>query len=259
MRHLRLATIGIASALVLGGCSQSEPEATATPEAEAAPTAAAPEAAARSEADTARDASRKPAEVLGFLGIETGMHVIDLMAAGGWYSEVLSIAVGDDGSVDAQNSPLILSFRDGAYGVDLSERIGDRLTNVTRVDSSWAELGASGAQYDLALSALNFHDAYYLESPEAAAELMASVFTVLKPGGVFGIIDHEGAAGNDNKELHRIQLADAIRLAEASGFVLEAEAEILHNPDDDMSQHMRSEGLRGYTQRFVLKLRKPAE
>jgi len=274
MRHLRLTTIGIVSAFILGGCGQSEPEATAAPEAEATPAAAAPEvaapmmdmdlgatlaAAARSEADTTRDASRKPAEVLGFLGIETGMHVIDLMAAGGWYSEVLSIAVGDDGSVDAQNSPLILSFRDGAYGVDLSERIVDRLTNVTRVDSSWAELGASGAQYDLALSALNFHDAYYLESPEAAAELMASVFTVLKPGGVFGVIDHTGNPDGDNNSLHRIDKAIAIEVATAAGFTVEAESDLLANGEDDHTQGVFSEGIRGSTDRFLLKLRKPTE
>ena len=213
MRHLKLTIICVASAFIIAACGQSEPEATAESEAEAMPADAAPEAAAemmdmdlgsalaaaaRSEADVARDTSRKPAEVLGLLGIESGMDVVDLMAAGGWYSEVLSIAVGDDGSVTAQNPPFILGFRDGAYGVELSERIGDRLTNVTRVDSSWAELGVSGAQYDAALSALNFHDAYYLQSPEAAAELMASVYTVLKPGGVFGVIDHVGNPDGEN-------------------------------------------------------------
>ena len=129
----------------------------------------------RSDEDRARDAGRKPAEVLALLGVEPGMAVIDLMAAGGWYSEVLSHAVGADGSVTAQNPPFILGFRDGAYGVALDERIGDRLTNVTRLDSTWAELGASGAQYDAAMSALNLHDAYYLQSPEAAAELAAAV------------------------------------------------------------------------------------
>jgi predicted methyltransferase len=153
-----------------------------------------------------------------------------------------------------------MQMRDGANDKALSARLADdRLPNVTRLDKDFAELSADDGQFDAALTALNLHDQYNNGGDEAAIAFMTAVYRTLKPGGVFGVIDHEGAAGNDNKALHRVQVADAIRLAEASGFVLEAEAEFLHNPDDDMSQHMRSEGLRGYTQRFVLKLRKPAE
>jgi predicted methyltransferase len=220
--------------------------------------AAALAAAMRSEEDVARDAGRKPAEVLEFLEVRPGMDVIDLMAAGGWYSEVLSIVVGDGGSVTAQNPPLILSFRDGAYGVALSERIGDRLGNVTRLDSGWAELGASGAQYDFALSALNLHDAYYLESPEVAAQMMAAVYAVLKPGAVFGVIDHVGKPDRPNSELHRIDKAIATDLATAAGFTVEAESDILANTEDDHAQNVFSDGIRGSTDRFLLKLRKPA-
>jgi predicted methyltransferase len=270
MSYNKLTIFCVASAFILGACGQSESEATATAAEEtAAPEAAAATtdmdlgaelaAAARSEEDRARDAGRKPAEVLAFLGVESGMEVIDLMAAGGWYSEVLSIAVGEEGSVVAQNPPFLLGFRDGAYGVALSERIGDRLTNVTRVDLSWAELGASGAQYDAAMSALNLHDAYYLQSPETAAEMIASVYTVLKPGGVFGVIDHAGNADGDNGSLHRIDKALAIELATAAGFTVEDESDLLGNGADDHTQGVFSEGIRGKTDRFLLKLRKPAE
>jgi predicted methyltransferase len=214
----------------------------------------------RPEADRARDEGRKPAEVIEFLGIEPGMSAIDAIAAGGYYTEVLSIAVGAEGHVTSQNPPRVMQFRDGANDKALSARLADdRLPNVTRLDKDFADLNADDGQFDAALTALNLHDQYNNGGDEVAIAFLTAIYSTLKPGGVFGIIDHEGAAGNDNKELHRIQLADAIRLAEASGFVLEAEAEILHNPNDDMSQHMRSEGLRGYTQRFVLKLRKPAE
>ena len=273
MRHNKLTLLCIASAFVLTACGGSEPDAMAPAEAEDAPAAQAPEAApamtamelgarlaaaARSEEDTVRDAGRKPAEVLGFFGVESGMAVIDLMAAGGWYSEVLSIAVGDSGSVAAQNPPFLLAFNDGAMGTALSERIGDRLSNVTRVDSSWAELSASGAQYDFALSALNTHDTYYMLSPEISAEFMAAVFTVLKPGGVFGVIDHAGNADGENGELHRINKGLAIELATAAGFVVEAESDLLGNAEDDHTQGVFSPGIRGNTDRFTLKLRKPA-
>lgn len=270
MRHLKLTIFCVVATFLLAACGKSEMDAPATgePEAAAAIEAAAETmmvdigavlaAASRAEEDVARDAGRKPAEVLEFLGVEPGMDVIDLMAAGGWYSEVLSIAVGDDGSVVAQNPPFILGFRDGAYGVALSERIGDRLTNVTRVDSSWTELGASGAHYDVALSALNAHDAYYLESPEAAAEMLASVYTVLKPGGVFGVIDHVGNPDGDNGSLHRIDKGLVVEMATAAGFTVEGDSDLLANSDDDHTQGVFSEGIRGQTDRFLLKLRKPA-
>ena len=77
---------------------------------------------ARSAEDRARDAGRKPAQVLEFLGVEAGMDVIDIMAAGGWYTEVLSHAVGEDGSVAAHNTPAMLQFRDGANDQAMAER-----------------------------------------------------------------------------------------------------------------------------------------
>ncbi len=86
---------------------------------------------------------------------------------------------------------------------------------------------------------------------------MTAIYDTLKPGGVFGVIDHQGLEGQDNIELHRMLKADAIRVAEAAGFTLEADSDILHSDIDDMTQHMRSEGIRGYTNRFLLRLRKP--
>ena len=92
---------------------------------------------------------------------------------------------------------------------------------------------------------------------EGAVASLAAVYTVLKPGGYFVIIDHEGLAENDNAELHRMQKADAIRVAEAAGFVLDTDSGVLHHHSDDMSKHMRDESVQGKTNRFLLKLRKP--
>ena len=251
----------VACALLLAACGPSEPEAPAAP-AEPAPPAAADLATmlasdARSEEDRARDAGRKPAQVLAFLGVEPGMNVLDLMAASGWYSEVLSIAVGPEGHVTAQNPPFMLAFRDGYYDTALKERIGDRLKNVTKLDASWADLAAMDAQFDVVMSALNFHDAY-LQSPEDAAAMAAAVYKVLKPGGVFGVIDHVGSPDGDMQSLHRIDKALVIGIVTAAGFVVEGDSDLLSNPDDDHSQGVFSEGIRGKTDRFLLKLRKPA-
>ena len=97
--------------------------------AEPAPDLAAQLAAApgRSDEDKARDAQRKPAQVLAFLGLKPGDTALDVWAAGGWYTEVLSIAVGPTGHVYSQNPPMVLQFRDGAYDKALAERLaGER-------------------------------------------------------------------------------------------------------------------------------------
>jgi len=125
----------IATALALGACgdrgdsgdgADGGPD-TAAPEPAAESRTTTPEAApaaddlesrladaSRAEADRARDAGRKPAEVLAFLGIEPGMSVLDLMAGGGYYTEVLSLAVGPEGQVVAHNTDAALQVRDGA-------------------------------------------------------------------------------------------------------------------------------------------------
>lgn len=255
----------IAAACLICACGRSGTEAPAEPaaspaepEAAGIDLAAVLDAGSRSAEDRARDAGRKPAEVLEFLGIEPGIDVIDLMAAGGWYSEVLSLAVGPDGSVTAQNPPFMLAFRDGAYGTALDERIGDRLSNVTRLNSTWEELAAGGEQYDFALSALNMHDTYYMQSPAQSAAFATAVFAALRPGGIFGVIDHVGNPDGDNKTLHRIDKDLAISILTSAGFVLEDESDMLANPDDDHMTGVFSEGIRGKTDRFLLRLRKPS-
>jgi predicted methyltransferase len=263
--------IALFSALVvLVACGGSEPEAPAAAEPVTEP-AAEPMAEApadlrsllasdsRSEEDRARDAGRKPADVVEFLGIESGMRVIDVIAAGGYYTEVLSLAVGADGKVIAQNPQAILEFREGANEKAISARLADnRLPNVSRVNGGFDSVSTDDGQYDAAITALNFHDIYNGRSPEEALAALQAIYGLLKPGGVFGIIDHAGVAGADNAELHRIEKSKAIETAEAAGFIVEAESDILSNAADDHTQGVFAEGLRGHTDRFVLKLRKPA-
>lgn len=270
-RKFQICTLLLAAA-ALSACGESEPESEPEPQADAASdaaTAAAPAApptleeklasAARPAADRARDGGRKPAAVVEFLGIGAGDRVIDVIAAGGYYTEVLSRAVGPEGSVTAQNPPAVLEFRDGANEKALSERLADgRLPNVTRLDKDFQEIVPSDGPFDAALTALNFHDIYNGSGPEAAVAVLESVHSVLKPGGVLGIIDHVGVAGNDNRSLHRVRKSHAVESAEAAGFVLEDQSDLLANPEDDHTEGVFTEGLRGHTDRFLLKFTKPA-
>ena len=273
MANKNLAILTVVAAFLLVACGQSAPDAPAEPEAAAEPEAPAsmPEPAAapempnlaarlenRPEADRERDTGRKPAEVLGLLGVEAGMDTLDLIAAGGWYSEVLSAAVGPEGSVTGQNPGWMHGFRDGAITAGLGERIEARLSNVSTLDNEWSELATMDPQFDVALSALNFHDVYYFEGREGADQFATAVFNVLRPGGVLGVIDHVGNPDGDNANLHRIDRALAIEILTGAGFVLEEDSDLLANPEDDHTQNVFSEGIQGNTDRFLLKLRKPA-
>jgi predicted methyltransferase len=272
MTELRLAMLGIASAFLVVACGPSAPEAPAETEAQAATESevpAQPDAAVetqdlattladRPEGDRVRDSGRKPAEVLGIVGVEAGMDVLDLIAAGGWYTEVLSVAVGTDGNVTAQNPGWMHGFRDGALTAPLAVRVSERLSNVSLLDNEWTDLAEMEPQFDVALSALNIHDVYYIEGREGADQFAAAVYNVLKPGGVFGVIEHVGNPDGDNEALHRLDRALAIEILTAAGFALEDDSGLLANPEDDHTKSVFAEGLRGNTDRFVLKFRKPA-
>jgi len=212
----------------------------------------------RPEADEARDAGRKPAAVLTFLGFEEGMRVMDIIAAGGYYTDVLSVAVGENGTVYAQNPPAVLKFRDGANDKALTERLAnDRLANVIRLDADFAELDLEPGSLDGAITALNFHDVYH-RSPEAAVAMLEKVHSLLEPGGTLGIIDHTGIAGQDNAALHRIERDTVIAAARKAGFELEATSELLVNPEDTHTKMVFDPEIRGNTDRFLLKFTKPA-
>jgi predicted methyltransferase len=211
----------------------------------------------RPAGDAERDGGRKPGEVLVFLGVRKGMTVLDLIAAGGWYTEALSVAVGEHGKVYAQNPPSVLQMREGANEKAISARLSDgRLVNVERLDVNLAALELPAGSIDLAITALNFHDVYHRYGEEAAVGMMKRVYQALKPGGVFGVIDHDGVEGNDNAQLHRIPVSIAEATAVKAGFVVEASSEVLRNANDPQNVLVFDQTVRGHTDRFVLRLRK---
>ena len=215
---------------------------------------------ARSEADRARDEARRPAEVIALLGISPGTTVVDAWAGGGWYTEVLSIAVGEDGTVYAQNPPLMLQFFGGVNEKALTERLdGDRLANVVRVDNPLAWSGIEEGSVDVIFTALNVHDVYYLVGPGAAAAMMEEISGLLKPGGFLAVIDHYGDPDGNNLQLHRIDKQIVINLAESAGLTLVADDELLANPDDARTVPVFAPNIRGKTDRFVLKFVKPTD
>lgn len=220
--------------------------------------AAALASADRPAADKARDADRKPAELMEFFGVKPGMTTVDIIALGGYVTEVLSVAVGPNGKVYAQNPPVALQLREGLYAKEITERLAsNRLPNVVRVDGDLpATSQIAPGSVDVAITMMNYHDVRN-RSPEVAVGFLKAVHTMLKPGGVLGVTDHVGNDGADNAALHRIPKHFLIEDAKAAGFTIDGESDVLKHTADDHTKLVFDPTLRGKTDQFAVRLRKP--
>jgi len=216
----------------------------------------------RLDGDAARDAGRKPAEVLAFMGVTPGMTVLDMFSGGGYYSEIISLVVGGDGQVVAHSNKAYLQFVGEEF---VSRYAGGRLPNVDILMAENNKLRLDEDQFDVIMMGLAYHDTYWVNPdggwPEIdRSALNAELFNSLKPGGVLGIVDHhaaDGASTDSVADLHRIDRSIVVAELAAAGFVLEAESDILRNPDDDHTLGVFAPEIRGNTDRFVLRFRKP--
>lgn len=214
----------------------------------------------REVTDFARDSARKPVQVLQFLGLEPGMTVLDLYAAGGYYTFILSKAVGASGTVYAQNTERGLRFVEDRQNISQGEALNAKiergsLSNVVQIVRPLSEIGLAEENLDLIIVAQTLHD-YYNPNPERALEMLLQLRALLKPGAVLGITDHVGVAGRDNRDLHRMEIRQAIEVAEQAGFKVES-SDLLRVPDDDHSRSIFDPRLNRNTDRFLLKLIKP--
>jgi predicted methyltransferase len=217
----------------------------------------------RPEADRKVDPYRKPSEVLTFLGIEPGMAVFDVFAGSGYYTEILSYLVGPDGYVVHYNNAPWAAF----VKTSVEKRFAnDRLQNVERLVAPPESLKNHAPEFDAAMFVLGMHDIYYADPDTGWVAIDVSDFTqglfdMLKPGGVLGVIDHNAEPGTNAAEvgqsLHRVDPARIIADLTAVGFVLEAESDVLANPQDDKSTNVFIEENRMRTDRSILKFRKP--
>ncbi|NKB34854.1 MAG: hypothetical protein GKR91_17300 [Pseudomonadales bacterium] len=201
----------------------------------------------RPAADKERDASRQAPQVLAFAGLEAGMTALDIIAAGGWYTEVLSYAVGANGTVIMQNNP--------GGSVDRNQAaITDRLDRLSNVEQHLGPIsGVAAGSVDFAMTGLNFHDVHN-SNPQAAQGMLGQIAGALRTGGIFLVIDHEGSPGADNVSLHRIAYDEAVSAIVNSGhFALVGSSDVLDNTADDHSVGPFDPSLGRNTDRIVLK------
>ncbi|MBV8782584.1 MAG: class I SAM-dependent methyltransferase [Gammaproteobacteria bacterium] len=217
---------------------------------------------ARPEADTQRDADRKPGESLAFAGVRAGQKVADVIPGGGYFTRLFSAAVGPKGKVYAVAPPkrpdAPASTPEPAARLQPIVEDKAHYGNVSVLTVNMREFKLP-EPVDLVWTSQNYHDLHNIQGLDVAA-FDKAVFEALKPGGTYVVLDHAAAPGSGfstTSTLHRID-KDAVRQeVESAGFKFEGESQALHNPDDPHTDKVFEGPLRGKTDQFILKFRKP--
>lgn len=255
MRRTALLTMALAMAM---------PAAARAPAGGSADVAAAVAAPGRPKAATDLDEARKPAEVLRFMGLKKGDRALDYFTGTGYYADVMAKAAGPEGHVVGWNPA----------GMGRNERVvaalkdvRDRNPNTAFYSSPTTAIAFAPNSFDFALLHLVYHDAYW-ESAQFGLpridpdSVVRAIWDSVKPGGTVAVVDHVAVPGGDTREvvekLHRIDPAVVKADFERAGFVLEAQSDMLRVREDDHSKNVFDPSIRGKTDRFVYRFRKPA-
>ena len=208
------------------------------------------------------DESRKPAETLAFLGLQPGMDAADLLTGSGYWAQIMAKVVGPKGSVTAWEPTQF--YKEGPEKTKLDALVAAS-PGVTLSSYPFDKFAPPQAAYDFALVNLSYHDLYW-ESDKYGiprtdpAAYVRNLYAAMRPGGVVGVIDHVGPAGDTRtvvEKLHRIDPATVRADFERAGFRLEAQSDLLANPADDHTKGVFDPAIRGKTDRFLYKFRKP--
>jgi predicted methyltransferase len=212
----------------------------------------------RPKADRDRDMDRKPAALLAFAGIRPGERIADIMPGQGYFTRIFSHAVGPAGHVYAlvpsELAQVAPQIAESAKALATDPVYG----NVTVLIAPTASLAAP-EPLDMAWTSDNYHDLYAFFGADAALAFDTAIFRMLKPGGSLMVIDHAASADAMPRirQLHRIDPQVVKSQVMAAGFVFEGESPVLRNPFDLRNQPVFAPSIRGRTDQFVLKFRKP--
>lgn len=217
--------------------------------------------AARPATDTARDVDRKPAEMLAFAGIKSGDRVADYAAGSGYFTRLFSGVVGTKGRVYAVVPGALLKYPNIVTGTAEVQSFSMKHPNVSVTVADALEGIKYPEKLDLFWISQNYHD---LKDPFMGPVDMAAfneaVFAALKSGGIYVVLDHSalpGAPADVTDTLHRIEKSVVLHEVEAAGFKLVGESTLLANPADPRTAGVFDKSIRGHTDQFILKFRKP--
>jgi predicted methyltransferase len=215
----------------------------------------------RPDADKTRDANRKPAETLAFTGVKPGAQIAELLPGGGYFTRIFSKAVGSSGHVYALvPAPLADAPADVP---DFAARVkaiaaDPNYANVSVVVEPFSQL-AVPVPVDLVWTSQNYHDLHNLPGLDVGI-FNKMVFDDLKPGGIYLVLDHAaeaGSGGRDTKTLHRIDPETVKKEVLAAGFVFVGSSDLLRQSTDAHSLKVFDPTVRGKTDQFILKFRRP--
>lgn len=215
----------------------------------------------RPDADKTRDADRKPAETLAFTGVKAGAQVAELLPGSGYFTRLFSKAVGSSGHVYALvPAPLTDAPADVP---DFAARVkviaaNPNYANVSVVVEPFSQLKVP-VPVDLVWTSQNYHDLHNFPGLDVGV-FNKMVFDDLKPGGIYLILDHTaepGSGGRDTHTLHRIDSETVKKEVLAAGFVFVGSSDLLRQPSDNHSLKVFDPTIRGKTDQFILKFRKP--
>ncbi|HEX8526883.1 class I SAM-dependent methyltransferase [Allosphingosinicella sp.] len=216
----------------------------------------------RPEAAVALDEVRKPAEILRFMGLRRGDRVLDYFTGTGYYADIMARAVGPGGLVVGWNGSGFMANPRVRTALD---EVHSRNSNTYFYGTPTTALAFPPASFDFAMLHLVYHDAYW----EAAQynlpridpnTVVQALWHAVRRGGTVAVIDHVGPSGDTRAVVqgtHRIDPAVVRADFERAGFVLEAQSEMLRNPQDDLSVNVFEPSIRGRTDRIVYRFRKP--
>ncbi len=260
--------IGILAIAALAACSPQTDESDTSNTGAEAPSAILQAAVAdttRPEQDRVRDATRHPAEILTFAGIQPGATTLDIGSGGGYYTRILSSAVGDEGMVYAHNFQWVVDRFPNA-DTSLTAIAGERANVEYYVAPVDRLASGTSTPVDAAFMVLGYHDTVWQQddiqalSREDRITMNRAVFDVLRPGGALIVIDHRAEDGSGDRDVdayHRIDEAMVRDEIEAAGFVLESTSDLLANPSDPRNVSDFDPSIRGSTDRFVHLYRRP--
>jgi predicted methyltransferase len=258
IRYPLILAVSLATSLSLSACMNqpSAPSAASNP----GHIAAAVADSNRPDADKLRDANRKPVQTLEFLGVKPGEQIAEILPGSGYFTRIFSKAVGPSGHVYAlvperpASAPANLPDLAGAVKAIAAD---PNYTNVTVVVQPLTKL-VTPAPVDLVFTAQNYHDLHNF--PVDVVAFNRTILDSLKPGGLYVVLDHSAPAGSglsDTKTLHRID-ADVVKQeVTAAGFEFVGASDVLANAADSRTAAVFDPSIRGKTDQFILKFRKP--
>jgi predicted methyltransferase len=255
MRSLKVTAFALALALTL-------PPLTAAAQPAPVVTSAVLTSPDRAPDNVKLDESRKPAELLQFLGLKRGMQVLDLFGANRYWAEIVAPSIGPKGHVTVwQASQFLNDERKAAF-----DAFAAKQKNVSLISSPFEAPDLPRRAFDFALINLDYHDVYWQSAERKIPRMdpdawLKTLYAAMKPGGIVGVVDHVAAPNTDTRavvdRLHRIDPEVVKADFKRAGFELVDTSDMLRNPADDHSLLVFDPKIRGKTDRFVFKFRKP--